>query len=109
MISKLSESAFSTTTGIVMPASRSAHPFVGECHGEKADPLVLEHAGYFVGAGAVTRGFVHDHDAYARIEQRPEIVEVVNHVVEIYLQYGRMRALFERMADFLEAERTAAF
>ena len=70
---------------------------------------MLEHAGYFVGAGAVTRGFVHDHDAYARIEQRPEIVEVVNHVVEIHLQYGRMRALFERMADFLEAERTAAF
>ena len=38
MISKLSESAFSTTTGIVMPASRSVTPSSANATARKLTP-----------------------------------------------------------------------
>ena len=39
------------------------HPFVGKGNGQKANPLMLQHAGHFVGTGTVSGGFVHNHDA----------------------------------------------
>ena len=78
------------------------HPFVGESYGQVIDPLMLEHLGHLEIPGAVAGRLDH------RQEPRTEIIQVVDHGIEIDLQYRRMALAFERMTHPLEVAVTAA-
>lgn len=58
---------------------------------------MLEHLGHLEIPGAVAGRLDHRHEPHPGTEPRTEIIQVVDHGIEIDLQYRRMALAFERM------------
>ena len=80
------------------------HPFVGKGHGKVVHPLVLEHLRHLEVTRAVRRGLDHRHELRTVGELGAEIVEVMDHRIEIDLQHGGVALAGQRMGDLLETE-----
>ena len=83
--------------------------FVGERDGQEADALLFEHVGDFESAVAVAGRLDHRHHLFSFAQQAAEVVQVVDHVVEVDFQYGRMYLVFEDAADPFELEAASSF
>ncbi len=80
------------------------HALVGESHGQVVHALVLEQLRHLEVARAVAPGLDHGHEARAERQLRPEIVQVVNHRIQIDLQHRGVALALQRVRQLLEAE-----
>ena len=78
------------------------HAFVGERHGEVIDALVLEHLRHLEIPRAVRPGLDHRHEPGREIQLRTEIIQVVDHGIEIDLQHRRVALARQGMRQLLE-------
>ena len=58
---------------------------VGKSNGQKAYPLLLEHVRHFERSGPVSGGLDHGHHLNVFVQQAAEVVQIVDHVVEVDL------------------------
>ena len=70
---------------------------------------MLEHLRHLEIPRAVRTRLDHRHEPGPKVELRAEIVQVVDHVVEVDFQYGRMYLVFEDAADPFELEAASPF
>ena len=75
---------------------------VGEGHGQIVDPLMLEHLRHLEIPGAVRPGLDHGHELRAEIQLRAEIIEVVDHGVEVDLQHRGVALVRKGVGQLLE-------
>ena len=66
--------------------------------------LRLQGLGYLVAAGAVAGGFHHGDESGAGGEVRPEIIEILDHGVEVHFEHGFMFPRLEHLGQPLETE-----
>lgn len=92
-----------------MPGLAQCDAFVGERDGQEADALLFEHVGDFESAVAVAGCLDHRHHLFSFAQQAAEVVQVVDHVVEVDFQHGRMYLVFEDAADPFELEAASSF
>ena len=85
-----------------MPASR------GESDGQKVDALPFEQVRHLERAAAVSCGLDHGHHPLSGAQQPSEIVQIVQHAVEIDFQHGRVNLVLEHATDPLEPEPSSA-
>ena len=91
------------------PPLAQQHALVGERHGEVVDALMLEHLRHLEIPRAVRTRLDHRHEPGPKVELRAEIVQVVDHGVEIDLQHRRVALARQRMREFLETVLPRAF
>ena len=91
------------------PPLAQQYALVGERHGEIVHALMLEHLRDFEIARAVRTGLDHRHEPGPEAQLRPEIVEIMDHGVEIDLQHRRMAFAGEQVHQFFETEIACAF
>ena len=85
------------------------HPLVGECHGQIIHALMLQQLRHLEIARAIAAGLDHGHELHALPQPRPEIIQIVNHSIQIDLQHRRMAFTRKRMFQSLEAAVAIAF
>ena len=95
--------------GQVDARTAQLHAFVGKSHRQVVDIMELKHIGHLKVTAAIAEGFHHHHEFGFGLDLRPEMVKVVDQVVEVDLKHGLMRLLLQFHADLLKLERTRTF
>ena len=82
---------------------------VGYRHCQIVHAMVLQRLGNLHGTSAISVGLDHTHHLGLGLQERAEIVQVIDHRIEVHLEDGLVHLLFQQLGDTLEAKRTGAF
>jgi len=83
--------------------------FVGKGHRQIINPVILQYVGNLKAPAAIREGLDHGRYLCLGTEQRPEMVKIVNHCIEVNLQNGFMHLLFEGGHNLFEPEYARPF
>ena len=82
------------------------HALIGHCHSQIIDALILQCLGYL--HSTCTIGICLDHAHHLRVgmEERAEVVQIIDHRIQIHLKDGLVNFLLQLFRDEVEAKRT---
>ena len=82
------------------------HALIGHSHSQIIDALILQCLGYL--HSTCTIGICLDHAHHLRVgmEERAEVVQIIDHRIQIHLKDGLVNFLLQLFRDEVEAKRT---
>ena len=85
------------------------HALIGYSHSQIIYAVVLQGLGYFDGTGSIGIGLDHAHHFRVGFQERTEMVQVIDHSLEIHLKNGFMNFLLQQFGDALKTEPACTF
>ena len=80
------------------------HTLISHGHCQIVHAVVLQCLGNLNGSGTIGIGLDHAHHLRIGLQERAEMIQIVDHRLQVHLQDGLMDFLLQQLADALEAE-----
>ena len=81
---------------------------VGYGHSKVIDTLILQRFGYLHGSCTIAIGLDHAHHLGVGLEERAEVIEVLDHRIEVDLEDGLVDLLLQLLRNLVETKGTGS-